>query len=54
MLRLLTDLNLVNRFDAEAPANLMLSGVAATGTWVAKSGDGLVLPSAGAVGVFQI
>ena len=54
MLRLLTDLNLVNRFDAEAPANLMLSGVAVTGTWVAKSGDGLVLPSAGSVGVFQV
>lgn len=32
MLRLKSDLNLINRFDVEAPDNLVASGVAETGT----------------------
>lgn len=54
MLRLLTDLNLINRFDVEAPDNLISSGVAETGTWVVKTEDTLALPSAGDVGAMQI
>lgn len=54
MLRLKTDLNLINRFDVEAPDDLIASGVAETGTWVVKEGDTIALPSDGDVGAMQI
>jgi hypothetical protein len=52
MLRVLSDLNNVERFDVEASVNLIASGV--TGTFVSKLGDTLDLPTAGANGVFQV
>lgn len=55
MLRLLTDLNLVVRYDASAAAGLISNGV--TGTFVEHKGEAgaeLTLPSAGAVGVMQV
>lgn len=44
MLRLLSNLNLLNRFDVTATAGLLASGV--TGSWAAKSGDTIDLPAA--------
>lgn len=43
MLRILTNLNLLNRFDVTAVAGLLASGV--TGSWVSKSGDNIDLPA---------
>jgi hypothetical protein len=54
MLRLKTDLNKINRFDVEAPDNLVASGVAVTGTWVVKEGDLLALPTAGDIHAMQV
>lgn len=54
MLRLKTDLNLINRFDVSAPDTLMESGVAETGTWVVKEGEALALPTAGDIHAMQI
>lgn len=47
MLRLLSDLNQIVRFDAKADSTLINSGVAETGTFVVKNGDTLELPTAG-------
>ena len=44
MLRLLTNMNLLNRFDVVATAGLLASGV--TGTFVRKNGDTLDLLAA--------
>lgn len=43
MLRILTNLNLLNRFDVDATAALLAAGV--TGTWVSKEGDEIDLPT---------
>ncbi|MCK5613638.1 hypothetical protein KAR91_67860 [Candidatus Pacearchaeota archaeon] len=42
MLRMLTSLNLVSRYDITATAGLLASGV--TGSWVSKLGDNIDLP----------
>lgn len=47
MLRLLSNLNLLNRFDVDADAALLAASV--TGTWVTKNGDTLSLPTASGV-----
>jgi len=52
MLRILDDLNKVNRFTLGATDGLLASGV--TGTWAAASEGSLDLPSAGDLNVFQI
>lgn len=52
MLRILDNLNLINRFDVEATAGLIASGV--TGSFVSKLGDQIDLPTAGAAGVMQV
>ena len=44
MLRILTNLNLLNRFDVTATAGLLASGV--TGSWVSKVTDSIDLPAA--------
>jgi hypothetical protein len=54
MLRILSDLRDVTRFDVTAPDNLINSGVAVTGTWVVKRGDTLALPEAGALDAMAI
>lgn len=52
MLRLLSDLNQIVRFDVKASEGLLASGV--TGTFVAKSEDLIDLPSAEAGGLLQV
>ena len=54
MLRLKTNLDDINRFDVEAGSELVDSGNGAQGTWVAKNGDTLNLPSEGDMNVLQI
>jgi hypothetical protein len=49
MLRLLSNLNLCTRYDVEASAGLVASGV--TGTWVAQAADALDMPAADAYAV---
>ena len=52
MLRILDNLNLINRFDVDASDGLIASGV--TGSFVSKQGDTIDLPSAGAAGVMPV
>lgn len=52
MLRVLSDLNNVERFDIEVSAGVIASGV--TGTFVVKQGDTADLPTAGDLGAFVI
>lgn len=47
MLRILSDINDIVRFDVEASDQLISSGVAVNGTFVVKRGDTLEMPSAG-------
>jgi len=47
MLRILSDINDIVRFDVDADDTLISSGVAETGTWAVKRGDTLELPTAG-------
>ena len=55
MLRLLSDLNQVTRFDVPANATLISSGVAETGTYVVNNGGTLELPTtATAVGAMAV
>lgn len=54
MLRLLTDLNVVNRFDVEVSGALAAGTDVGQGTWAVKNGDTLALPEAGAAGALQI
>lgn len=52
MLRLLSDLNQIVRFDATASAGLLASGV--TGSFVAKAEDTIDLTAAEVGGVLQV
>lgn len=54
MIRLLTDLDSVYRFDVPASSALLAADTAVSGTWVKKVGDELVFPTAGASGAMQI
>ncbi len=47
MLRILSDINDIIRFDVDANDTLISSGVAETGTWAVKRGQTLQLPTAG-------
>lgn len=47
MLRLLSDLNKVTRFDVEATGTILSGAAADQGTFVVKNGDTLALPTAG-------
>lgn len=47
MFRPLSDLNLVNRFDAEIDPALYADGTVKTGTFMVKRGDAAVLPDGG-------
>lgn len=47
MLRILSDINDIIRFDVDADDVLISSGVAETGTWAVKRGETLGLPAAG-------
>jgi len=55
MLRLLTNLDSVERFDVNAPDTFFASNsTVKTGTWVSKVGDTLALPAAGSANAFQV
>jgi len=54
MIRLLTDLDSVYRFDVPASSALIAADTAVSGTWVKKVGDELVFPTAGSAGAMQI
>ena len=47
MLRILSDINDIVRFDVDADDQLISSGVAETGTWAVNRGGTLQLPTAG-------
>lgn len=54
MLKILTDLNDIARFDVKASSDLLNSGEAVTGSFAAKEEDELVWPSEGDLGAMQI
>lgn len=54
MLKILTDLNDIARFDAKASTGLLNSGEAVTGSFVVKNADELEWPTDGDVGAMQI
>lgn len=54
MLRLLTDLNVLNRFDVAVDNDVFSDDKVAQGSWLVKRGDKLEKPAEGALDALQV